>query len=854
MTVGRRLFLLVLLPLTVLTITLGVVADDRWSERQAAASVVSNVDDLRLLVALQSALYSERAAVEFELRSASLGVPSTIGAELLGVEEPAATFDATERAIAAAASAPLSIIALVDQARSLHAAGDPSVIDAYDGIDDVLLAQIAEELALMQDVAATTSDIELAAVLRTLESSVLAFSASTDQTTGLADSWFGDEEARTQALSSLGFQTARYELAISAIAPELVPTELRLSSTDRTDPVSLAALRTLSGGVDVPSEDNLEAFPFIIEVFQASFIRNAALIQLVAVSADDVERSAAGIADDAANAFMATLVLGGAAVVVSVLLSWRLAASIAGPIASVADRTRQLQAGQIEAAPLMLKGALELQDVAGAINDVSVNLGALEGKLDALAREDLEDSRLSQEVPGRLGETLTKSVDTLSSSIAERSKLQARLAHLANHDALTGLFNRVAVLDHLLRVLGRAEAEPFGLLFVDLDDFKRTNDVFGHGTGDAVLVEVARRLNDACRHGDIVARLGGDEFLVVCTGDLSGLLHTAERIIEVVSAPMHVESAGGLSIAPSIGIAAAESTDRRALDLLSRADAALHVAKASDGRIGVFDDGLRGKLELRANVEQRLHEALSGGEFEVHYQPVLRSGSLRVGQLEALVRWAGNETYGPDVFIPIAEQSDLVIAIDRFVLGTATRDLASMISGGAHADLCVAVNLSGRHLLHADVVAHVGEALADSQLDASRLIIEVTETALIIDLDRAAAHLRQLRAMGVRVSVDDFGTGFTSISQLRRLPVDELKIDRSLVSELPEEQALVRVVQDLALHFGMTIVAEGVETQEQADFLRNLGCTQLQGWLYARAMPTDELAHWFSARNEFENV
>ncbi len=321
-----------------------------------------------------------------------------------------------------------------------------------------------------------------------------------------------------------------------------------------------------------------------------------------------------------------------------------------------------------------------------------------------------------------------------------------------------------------------------------------------------------------------------------------GDLHRWQQVDERVLAGRLLTPLGGGRLSDVLYYTAFRSNPQHA-------DAALYLAKSSDGRIGVFDEDLRAKIGRRASIEQRLGAALAAGELEVHYQPVLRSDSLVVGQVEALVRWIGEDTYGPDVFIPVAEKSDLVVKIDRFVMHTATTELAALLSEGLVRDLSVAVNVSGRHLLHADVVAHVAEALAVSGLDPSRLIIEVTETALIADLDRAGAHLSALRSMGVRVSVDDFGTGFTSISQLRRLPIDELKIDRSLVADLPGDETLVRVVRDLAEHFGMTTVAEGVETQEQADFLGNLGCSQLQGWLYARAMPADDLRRWFANRS-----
>jgi len=836
-------------------VSLGVVANDRWSKREAGADVVARVGEVRSLVALQQALYNERAAVEIELRSELFGVPSTLGAVLLGVADAEDTFDATNAAMEASPSAPSELGQLLAVARESRTTAGIAAIEAYDVVDDAIVVQFGVELAAMQELGVGTAEGKLSVVLSQLEVAVQAFSASTEQTTSLANAWFAAEQDRGSALSALGFQTARYQLALDSLDQSKLSEQSGDELAQSEGFVLAAVVQVLAGEVTAPEDNEVEfdeALPFIISVFSASFTRNDVLSEVLVLAADDVEATATRVAADASNAFVAALVIGSVAVGLSLLLSWSLARSIASPMASVAARTRQLQAGQIEARPLEMTGPRELRDVASAINDVSVNLDALEGKLGALARADLGDHRLSEPLPGRLGDTLTKSVDTLSASIADRHALHARLGYQASHDDLTGLFNRAAFLAHLDSVLEKAAVAPVGLLFVDLDDFKRANDVFGHATGDEVLVEVAHRLRETCRPTDMVARLGGDEFLVVTEqlDGIDGLLRMARRIIDVVGAPMPLESVGGLSIAPSVGIARTADPTTKSLALLSEADAALYLAKSNDTRIGIFDERLQSKLSRKSQIEQQLHVALSTEQFEVHYQPVLRADSLGVGQLEALVRWVGEDAYGPDDFVPVAEQSDLVIALDRLVLRTATRDLVDLLADSDRADLRMAVNLSGRHLLHANVVAHVAEALTMSQLDPSRLIIEVTETALIADLDRAAEHLRALRDLGVRVSVDDFGTGFTSITQLRRLPIDEIKIDRSLVAELPGEQALVRVVRDLAQHFGMSIVAEGVETEDQATFLRTLGCTYLQGWLYARAMPMAELGPWFTARNE----
>lgn len=845
-----RLIILLLFPLTVLTFSLGIVAQDRWTETEAAADVVERVDDLRSLIALQSALYDERASVELEARSNAFGVPSTLGAGLLGVPPSVDTHAATDQALVAAASAPPNTAALIEAARAEHDSGSVDAVRAYESVDAILVERLFFEVDAMKRIGVATADAGLADSLEQLEASVRLFSASIGQTTGLANAWFGnDEAARDEALSQLGIDSTRYSLALAAIDVAQLPSEVGAELEPSSDPISVAAAELVAGRLDRPDAGDLSNLDLIIDVFRTSFNRNGILKDLVATLTSEVEAAAGSLAADAAGSFNAVLIVGGFAVATSFLLSGFLARGIATPMGAVARRTRDLQAGRIETSPLALTGPRELRDVAGAINDVSDNLGALEIKLDALARADLDDPALHEPLPGRLGETISKSVDTLSQSISDRRDLQARLAHQATHDALTGLLNRAAILTELDQVLGQADECGAGLLFVDLDDFKRANDVFGHGVGDAVLVEIADRLRAACRPQDAVARLGGDEFLIVTSGvaDLEGLRRHGERIVSAVRQPMHVPGTGGLQASASVGAAITNDPEVVALDLLAEADAALYVAKASDDRVAVFDDELRERLGNKSSIEQRLREALTNGELEVHYQPVVSSGSLEVDQMEALVRWPGEDSCGPDVFIPVAEASDLVIDIDRFVLHRATAELARLQVEGRAPHLSVAVNISGRHLLNAGVADHVAEALDASGLAPSCLIIEVTETALIADLDRAALHLEALRRVGVRVSVDDFGTGFTSISQLRRLPIDELKIDRSIIMELPGDQTLIRVVRDLAEHFGLDTVAEGVETQLQADFLRQLGCTQLQGWLYARAMSADDLRRWIDA-------
>jgi diguanylate cyclase (GGDEF)-like protein len=842
-SVRNRLVLLLLLPLSVVVVAVGLLASDRQAKSQAAEGVQAQVEGLRGLVGLQTALYGERAAVEIEFRSASFGVPSTVGAILLGIGDSESTFETTDAALRAADGGPEDFARLLVDARRILRSGDVQAIDSYEILDDLLVAEIIGLVETMHRAGLATAEPDLDVVLEQLEASVKVFSAATDQTTRLAGTWFGSPEERNRALSELGRATAAFELAIDEVELDRVPAELRSTAFGPNDPVSTAVVDALSGDL---AEVGIQSVPVMVDVFAGSFTRNGALAELVDRAADDVETASARIADDAVDSYQMALALGLIAVLASILLSWRLATSIATPMLSVAERTRELRGGRIDPTPLPLSGPREMQDIAAALNEVSANLNSLETKLEALARADFSDPALHERLPGRLGDTLSKSVDTLSASLADRADLQVRLTYEASHDALTGLANRGAALERIDAALSRNPNASLGLLLIDLDDFKRVNDLFGHRTGDQVLIEVANRLVGSCRSDDLIARLGGDEFVVVLDGEAMprATLDLARRIVDRLAEPQHDPATGGLVVAGAVGVVIATGGSIGSVELLAQADAALLRAKGSDARLAVFDDTLAAEVFQRAATEQRLRESLVLGEFEVHYQPIVATDSLEVAQVEALIRWSVPDATGPDQFIPVAEQSDLVVDLDRFVLHRATKEIAALIDSGAAPDVSLAVNVSGRHLVHAQFVDHVQQALTDSGLDPQRLIVEVTETALVADLERAALHLEGLRRLGVRVSVDDFGTGFTSISQLRRLPIDELKIDRSLVDQLPAEQSLVRVVQDLAAHFGMTTVAEGVEFREQADVLREIGCTQLQGWLFARAMPVTELRAW----------
>ena len=427
-----------------------------------------------------------------------------------------------------------------------------------------------------------------------------------------------------------------------------------------------------------------------------------------------------------------------------------------------------------------------------------------------------------------------------------RRQLEERtreLHHQALHDALTGLPNRALILDRAEQMLERNRRNKTNgaALFLDLDDFKRVNDTLGHGAGDRLLVAVATRLTTALRGGDTIGRMGGDEFVVLLDGSASDIDPelVAERLLDVLGQPFELqESRLPLTVNVSIGIA---SGDREGADALLRdADVALYEAKgAGKNRYAIFDPERHSDLSRRSDLEFDLRSALTAEQYSVVYQPIYRLDDLSLVGVEALLRWhhPTRGLVGPDEFIPILEQSGHIGDVGRWVLHEACRQGATWHAWGE--DLDVSVNVSARQLDEDYIVDDVREALLLSGLPASALIIEVTETALMRNVDAVGTRLQAIKDLGVRIAIDDFGTGYSSLAYLRQFPVDCLKIDRSFTSGVdtsPESEALVDTLVLLGKKLGLSTLAEGVETTEEMDTLRGANVDQAQGFLMAHPL------------------
>jgi diguanylate cyclase len=438
--------------------------------------------------------------------------------------------------------------------------------------------------------------------------------------------------------------------------------------------------------------------------------------------------------------------------------------------------------------------------------------------------------------------------------------LAASLAHLAAwrlneqqglRDPLTGLANRT-LLGERLDALLRRRSRAVNVLFVDLDDFKDVNDSLGHTTGDHLLATVADRLTGCVRGTDLVARLGGDEFAVLVDGPPTAGRSVADRVLAALAEPVHVDGRL-IAVTASIGIAdltsgadASTGDDVTGEALLRNADLAMYLAKSSGkNSVAVYAAGMDRAARDRAELARDLAVALADGQLQVHYQPTVVLADGGPSGYEALLRWNHPERgpVGPDVFIPLAEDSGLIVPIGEWVLRTAAQQAVEWTERAGHA-VDVAVNLSPRQLADDDILSTVADVLASTGLPARQLTLEITEGVLVRDVDAVTARLTRLRRTGVRIAIDDFGTGYSSLSYLRRLPVDSVKIDRSFVQDLVvggTATTLVSSIIELARSLNLDVVAEGVETEQQATILRDLRCARAQGYLYARPKPAADV-------------
>lgn len=515
--------------------------------------------------------------------------------------------------------------------------------------------------------------------------------------------------------------------------------------------------------------------------------------------------------------------------------------SIVRPLHRLEELALVIGQGELPDFSSEVVGPSDLASVEHALESLAEGLNIVEMQATALAAGSLDSSVLEWSAPGRLGESLQGSVDKLR-------QLTASLDHQATHDMLTGLPNRAAIIHFLNRTsTGRIEdRQPVLAIMLDLDGFKQSNDMLGHPIGDELLQHTARRLQERA-NGGFLGRLGGDEFMVLYEGPLNATpLELARNMIDGLTVPF-ATTAGTIWLSAGAGLVESDSTGWLSpTEILQRSDMALLQAKAEgQGVIVEFDDSLNDTALERSRIQGELRSAIDNGDLELHFQPIVQAHTGVVSGVEALLRWfdISGVPVPPSVFIPAAEQSDLILRIDNWVISEACRTLASWRGDPTLGKLTMSINISGRHVASTELVDVVRSALDASGAEANKLIIEVTETEVIPNLELAIAVFDDLKDLGVSLAIDDFGTGFASVAHLRRVPFDRLKIDRSFVSQLEDstDRSIATLLVSLGQSLHLEVVAEGVETEEQRAWSAAAGCTHVQGYFFGSACPIEQL-------------
>jgi diguanylate cyclase (GGDEF)-like protein len=865
--VSGRVLGTMLLPLLLLSVVSVSVTAERHSDAVVAASISRGAERMDRLVALRSAMLTERLAEEVTLsgRRPPRELVETSAFFTRVLDDPGSVLVATDRALAAVPAdvRPFDAAELAAVRADQPPSGDSTALIAqrWEPLQAAVVTRMAESLGQLRMESVQLGDLELARAIDALQPAIAVPTRAAEVLGVLTELWLAPPDQRAELQSALAEEDAQLDSVATPLERSADPTVRRL--WDELGAVPPPVASSIDAGLrgDLSDPARPVGMPIEVGLSLIDGIDWALTVdQVPAAVTASVQDLAAAAADAARSVERTTALLTLVAIAASMGAALLFGRSIVAPVRRLTDQATRVGRGDLQVEPLELSGPPEVVRASAAFNDVVDNLTLLERKTRALADCDFDDPSLAQPLPGLLGASLQRSVRVLSGSIIERQQLQQRLAHQANHDALTGLANRAQLVSaltdaHQRRRNGGGQADQVAVVFVDLDGFKLTNDRYGHAVGDELLKVVAQRMLGEVRREVLVTRLGGDEFVLVmpAVSDWHEPVALARRIVHRLVEPVEVEG-HWIRVGASAGVALSGTDDDQArgpLDLLRRADLAVYAAKHRNGeQVAVYDDEMDRLVEDQQDIEEGLTDALHGQGLSLVFQPVLDSLTGTTTGVEALVRWhrEGVGQISPAVFVPIAERSGLIVDLDLWVMETALAQMASWAAAPGTARLDVSVNVSGRSLLDPSFVEQCFVLLDDAAVDPSRLVLEVTETALVTDLDLAASQLQQLRALGVRIAIDDFGTGYTSVAHLRTLPIDQIKIDSSFVQSLPEREhyLLIQMINELARRMDVPTVAEGVETAEQLAALREIGCDHLQGFLFARPMPPDALAEWLA--------
>lgn len=863
-----------LLPLAGLATFAARDAVIRWQITHDTDRVVANAELVEHLLVAKQAIAIEADAVTALRAAAEVGVGADFIRDVIGIDYVVGIVPARERfdlAIAeiesaresgAPFAAPDEIEALLsslDVVDEIRAAVDSSAVEAdhADALVDAVLAPIE---------AATTAQIDaLGETARSIGANGSVDKAARDARQALLVSDLVRAEGVALAMyvvpirppdnpvpdpSFVDLVTASAVAAheVVRIDTDLGPTGQALWSNVEADPVyqDYVELRDRAVAGEIDAMANPGEFADVALAGNAAMSNSTLTTEFASALNDRVIIEADLVGAGARDELRESAVLAGLIGLATLLGILLLSGAIVRPLRRLEARARRISDGDLDhEEDHRTSGPREIAVVDTALTDLVSGLRVLETQAEALAVADLSSPSLSMTSPGRLGESLRRSVDQLSA-------MASRLDHQANHDELTGLLNRKAGIAAIESALARARRSrrDVAVLFVDLDGFKAINDVHGHPVGDRVLAEIANRITVTGREADPVARFGGDEFIVVVDdlAEIATAVTVADRIVDAVAQPIDL---GDLTVglSASIGIAWSPRGETLPETLVVHADLALYRAKEKGkGRVEIFDEHLQRVVNRRAVVEASLTRAIRDERLEVWYQPIVATRADAVWGCEALVRWRRRDgmIVPPDDFIAVAERSDLVLALDRYVLERACHQLVAWRDDPVTRDLKLSVNVSGRHLDAGDLMHDVRDVLGRTGAPADRLVVEMTETRLVRDLDRVAHTLGDLRDLGLGVAIDDFGTGYASVAHLRRFPATHLKIDRSFISGSndPTDRSILELLAWLGDALELDVVAEGIETERQLALVKELGCTHAQGFLFSRPLPDDEIGAW----------
>ena len=867
-----RLLVLVMLPLVVLSgvsgpLALRIRADavHAAAAGHQAAQVTRTVTALEQVMAEDSDAVTVAAVVRngFSLQLASVMLGRPVMSELH------TAWAATNRTLTPLpATLTVRIRPMLTAVRNVTSKGSFPLmrLNAGYAMIETLLASSArsrlqslenEAMSTLGNAAAERSVLALGATLNLVE-------AASTEVRDESLVWFSSGRVDRVASLDLAHDVATVDAAGRQLAESEVPPIARAWVAYSNDPLVRAYDQLLTDGeLEMPMpfvHHRIElhypgaiSFSTLIEAYRGVPTNSQEIASIVEAANASVRQQMSSLAAANYNQYDLWLAVLAAAALASLAVALAVARSISRPLGRLVQAAASVVDGNLDVDQLPAGGPRQMGVLANAFNSLMVNLRLLEAKAQALSSCEFDNEVLATPLPGRLGASLQDSVHLLAGSIQDREELQQRLAYEATHDTLTGLLNRAAVTTMLDQALARAvrRVDATAVFYIDLDNFKQANDVHGHQCGDHLLRHVGARLSTATRNGDIVGRLGGDEFIVIAER-IEGIEEAqalAKRLIAAVSDRVAWGSVV-LNLGASIGVTICWGNEVSALDLLARADLALYEAKRQGGSgIGVYDEHLQARLTQRDQVERELSEELArgGANLVLYFQPLVEA-DMEMSGVEALLRWKrpGHGLVPPDQFIPIAEQSDLIIDIDKWVLTRAVHQLVLWSSEPSLAGVGVSVNISGRHLLSGLLPAYLAALFSEAEFEPSLFTIEITETVLLNELSVAAEQLRLVRSLGVKVAIDDFGTGYTSLAHLHHLPVDSIKIDRTFVSnvESAADASLVQMITELARHLGLTTVSEGVETAAQFHVLHQLGSDRMQGYLIARPMPEHQLISW----------